>query len=300
MKSQQNISEEFNSMFPNECPSTSFILVDSRYWPVEQLETYHLPRDVQPIIEKIEAYLRLKGYSSKKIWWQGHLGSATLVVTSSNGQRHEVVVTTPQMSIIVLFNSADSLTYWEIQEATGMTDADLKPCLWSLISADATSVLTMKKNVESELALTSKCSLASGEIQEATYMTNVIQGPCSSASVFAPEMSKILDKLFEDSIFSFNEQFSGHMDLSQKHEFKTGILFEVVDEAEKYHIDAAIVRIMKKEKYIDLSRLLVAVTNALQPFFTTTSAAIEGRIEELIKKEYLEKDPGDSNCYRYI
>ncbi|KAK1620278.1 hypothetical protein QYE76_025795 [Lolium multiflorum] len=257
IESQHQILEGFNSNFPNECPRTSFMLLNSRCWPVKQMEPLDLPLDVRPMIERFEAhYLDSGAHRKKRIWWQAHLGSATLVLTSSNGQRHELVVSTPQMSVLMLFSSADSLTYRQIQEATRMADANLQPCLRSLLSADGTSILTMDKNIENEFS--------------------------------------------ENDILSFNEKFNGHLDLSRKHEIGPDKLVEIVDEAKKHHIEAAIVRIMKNEKSLDHTSLVTAVTKALEPLFITTPAAVKRRIENLIANGFLEREQDDRNCYKYV
>ncbi|CAL9749870.1 unnamed protein product, partial [Musa acuminata subsp. burmannicoides] len=46
--------------------------------------------------------------------------------------KHKLNVSTYQMCILMLFNSADGLTYREIEQATQIPASDLKHCLQSL------------------------------------------------------------------------------------------------------------------------------------------------------------------------
>ena len=52
-------------------------------------------------------------------------------------KRHELNVSTHQMVVLLLFNSADQLSYREIQAATAIAPADLKRSLQSLACVKA-------------------------------------------------------------------------------------------------------------------------------------------------------------------
>ena len=61
-----------------------------------------------------------------------------------DGRKHELNVSTYQMAILMLFNSADSLSYTEIQAATSIPPPDLKRSLQSLACAKVTLRLLSK------------------------------------------------------------------------------------------------------------------------------------------------------------
>eukprot|EP01069_Polyplicarium_translucidae_P003742 Polyplicarium_translucidae@DN2397_c0_g1_i1.p1 len=63
-------------------------------------------------------------------------------------------------------------------------------------------------------------------------------------------------------------------------------------------IDAAIVRVMKTRKKLGHNQLLSEVINLLT-FFKPTPKKIKERIEHLIEKEYLERDPNNLQNYEY-
>ena len=64
-------------------------------------------------------------------------------------------------------------------------------------------------------------------------------------------------------------------------------------------IDAAIVRTMKTRKTMHHSELVTQVAQQLN-FFKPLPKDIKKRIEELIQREYLERDATDSSLYKYL
>ena len=64
-------------------------------------------------------------------------------------------------------------------------------------------------------------------------------------------------------------------------------------------IDAAIVKIMKSRKKMNYMHLLNEVMTLLQ-MFKPTSALIKNRIENLIDRDYMEKDSEDPQMFRYL
>ncbi|KAG2445601.1 hypothetical protein HXX76_000212 [Chlamydomonas incerta] len=73
---------------------------------------------------------------------------------------------------------------------------------------------------------------------------------------------------------------------------------EQVLQDRQYQIDAALVRIMKTRKTLS-HKLLVA--EALQQLkFPLKAADLKKRIESLIDREYLARDPNDANVYNYL
>lgn len=73
-----------------------------------------------------------------------------------------------------------------------------------------------------------------------------------------------------------------------------------VEEDRKPQIEAAIVRIMKSRKQLDHNAIISEVTRQLAPRFLPNPAVIKKRIESLIEREFLERDPNDRKIYRYL
>ena len=77
------------------------------------------------------------------------------------------------------------------------------------------------------------------------------------------------------------------------------VTLAAVTEDRKWEIDAAVVRIMKARKALSHQSLLAEVLSQLA-FFRPNPKVIKRRIEALIDREYLERDPEVANAYRYL
>ena len=65
-----------------------------------------------------------------------------------------------------------------------------------------------------------------------------------------------------------------------------------------YQVDAAIVRIMKARKVLAHTLLVGSIVEQLR--FACSPTDIKARIESLMDREYLERDPDNANAYRYV
>jgi cullin 1 len=74
---------------------------------------------------------------------------------------------------------------------------------------------------------------------------------------------------------------------------------ERVEEDRSIAIEAAIVRIMKMRKQLSHQQLVSEVLTQLA-FFKPNPKLIKQRIEHLIEREYLERDPNQASLYRYL
>jgi len=74
---------------------------------------------------------------------------------------------------------------------------------------------------------------------------------------------------------------------------------ERVEEDRSIAIEAAIVRIMKMRKTLNHQQLVTEVLSQLA-FFKPNPKLIKQRIEHLIEREYLERDPNQASMYRYL
>jgi cullin 3 len=72
------------------------------------------------------------------------------------------------------------------------------------------------------------------------------------------------------------------------------------EEDRKHIIEAAIVRIMKARRALDYNAIITEVTLQMSGRFVPVAADIKKRIESLIEREFLERDPSDRKLYRYL
>eukprot|EP00253_Pinus_taeda_P004246 PITA_04246 len=120
---------------------------------------------------------------------------------------------------------------------------------------------------------------------------------------------KILNKepntktVAQTDYFEFNAKFTDKMrriqiPLPPVDEKKKVI--EDVDRDRRYAIDASIVRIMKSRKVLSHQQLVTECVEQLGGMFKPDFKAIKKRIEDLITREYLERDKDNPNMFRYL
>ncbi|KAK1351908.1 Cullin-1 [Heracleum sosnowskyi] len=103
--------------------------------------------------------------------------------------------------------------------------------------------------------------------------------------------------------FEFNSKFTDKMrrikiPLPPVDEKKKVI--EDVDKDRRYAIDASIVRIMKSRKVLGYQQLVMECVEQLGRMFKPDVKAIKKRIEDLITRDYLERDKDNANLFRYL
>lgn len=73
-----------------------------------------------------------------------------------------------------------------------------------------------------------------------------------------------------------------------------------VDKDRKYAIEAAIVRIMKSRKQLGHQQLVMEVVQQLSRMFKPDLKVIKMRIEDLIQRDFLERDRDNQQLFRYL
>jgi cullin 1 len=120
---------------------------------------------------------------------------------------------------------------------------------------------------------------------------------------------KILNKepnskaVSETDSFEFNTKFTDKMrrikiPLPPMDEKKKVI--EDVDKDRRYAIDASIVRIMKSRKVLPHQQLVLECIEQLGRMFKPDFKVIKKRVEDLIAREYLERDKDNPNMFKYL
>lgn len=104
-------------------------------------------------------------------------------------------------------------------------------------------------------------------------------------------------------VFEFNGKFTDRMrrirvPMPPVDEKKKVV--EDVDKDRRYAIDAAIVRTMKSRKQLPHQQLVLEVVQQLSRMFKPDFKVIKKRIEDLIAREYLERDVDQPNLFRYL
>ena len=72
------------------------------------------------------------------------------------------------------------------------------------------------------------------------------------------------------------------------------------ERSRKHALEAKIVSVMKDYRKLTHDALVAEVTAKLEPFFKPDPKMIKTRIDDLISREYLERDPKDMRMYKYL
>jgi len=101
------------------------------YWPTRGVPMCHLPNEILQTVDKFEKFY-LKKHTGRKLAWQTGLGNAEIKAIFGGGKKHELIVSTYQMCILMLFNTSTTRSLEEIKQATNIPDGELKRHLISL------------------------------------------------------------------------------------------------------------------------------------------------------------------------
>lgn len=243
-------------------PTLTVQVLTTGSWPSHSSTTCNLPSEILGICEKFRMYY-LGTHTGRRLSWQTNMGHADIKATFGKGQKHELNVSTYHMCILMLFNSADRLSYKEIEQATEIPPTDLKRSLQSLACVKGKNVIR-KEPMSKEVA------------EDDTFFFN----------------DKFSSKLYKVKISTVVAQKESE---PEKQETR-----QRVEEDRKPQIEAAIVRIMKSRRVLDHNNIVAEVTKQLQSRFLPNPVLIKKRIESLIEREFLERDKADRKLYRYL
>jgi cullin 3 len=205
----------------------------------------------------------LAHHSGRKLAWLTSMGTAEVRGVFAGGIRRDLIVSTHQMCVLLLFNDADAYSFSEIAEATNVPKDDLRRSLQSL-------------------------SLVKGR--------NVLRKD--------PPTKRVE----ESDVFHFNEQFTsklmrvkiGTVSAGKESEPAAEKTRARVDDDRKPQIEAAIVRVMKARRVLDHNGVVQEVTKQLSARFIPNPTDIKKHLENLIEREFIERDRNDRKLFVYL
>jgi len=233
------------------------------YWPTYKTFELRLPPIMGRCLQVFKDFYDSKN-SHRRLQWTHSLGNATVKATFGK-RSYDLQVVTLQACALLAFNGELSpKSFVELNETVGMTEDVLKRVLHSL---------------------------SCGKFRVIKRLGEGGTGEMDTKKPIKPTDN-----------FLFNEQFTCQM---RKIRIPMASLEDAsqttkrVEEDRSVAIEAATVRIMKARKTLSHQQLLSEILTQLA-FFRPDPKVIKRRIENLIEREYLERDPDNQNTYRYL
>jgi len=271
-------------------------VLNEAHWPVSGGDKFVIPGRPAPMskcMNKFEDFYSKDSVSNaKKLKWLWNEGLVTLEY--KKGKTKLLLTMTPlQTAIITLFNPATGE-----KTAPKLSFSDIKDRLWpgSLSGGGDAGRAKLTGSAASALAGIDYNRLLTAAITplvnpKRPHLLKQVKG---TAGKVTPE------DVYEVEVVSMNRkkltfnQVTATEEKRRTDEDQTALV-----KSRGFEVDAAIVRTMKTRKVLKWQELQSEVIKQLQSRFAPTTQMLKKRVENLMEREYLERDPNDPTNYHY-
>jgi hypothetical protein len=267
-----------------------------------------LPRELVRIKQQFQSFYE-SHFQGRRLLWAHWLSRAVVSITfysvnnsnSTSKQRvYEVDVTLSQALVLRCFSTVDNYhsssgnrqnnSIWtaaQISQQTGVPMEDAILCLLSFTAPLSKPTSSGTANL-TRLLIKQSPNVPATQ-QELSFSANM-NFESRLRRMKVPLPTSVRDASTGQSVTSSSSSTSAEAETAQT--------LEEVFRERAYQCDAAIVRIMKSRKRLLHAQLMAEVMQQLR--FPAQNADIKKRIEALIERDYLERDPDDVNYYKYL
>ncbi|AET37668.1 cullin CUL3 Ecym_1442 [Eremothecium cymbalariae DBVPG len=242
------------------------------FWPFKPMETLTqdvvLPLELQDLKIAYESFY-LENHSGRTLKWAYHLGSVEIGFQFSKTY-HDLSMSVYAATIFLLFQDYSSLTMQEIGDLTHIPEPELVRQLLSLSTIPKTRILkklplTKSIKLTDIFSVNYEFSVPSRKVKIVTILKS--EATPSSGSTPFPATKTIADEIDENRLQAVN---------------------------------AAIIRIMKSERKLTDDKLHNIVSELLSSKMKVTKEFFKKSTNNLIEKEYLQRDIDDSATFHYL
>lgn len=258
----QNSFKEYlhNNKIKLACDFSPQVLTTG-FWPAFKIDSLVIPSEELKLCIQTFKEFYDKRTQSRLLKWVNSLGTVTMIARFASGD-YSLSISTYQACVLLLFNQKEEWTVEEIQKTLNIPFDDIRKNVFSLSYSKTAKILTKSGSVKS------------------------VQ-PSDTLKVNAEFKSKTRNVRIPNIHFKVSSEERADVDRTTR-------------EDRKYAIEAAIVRIMKARKTMAHIKLVEEVQRQLMVYFKPEPKIIKRRIEDLITREYLERDDKDASLYKYL
>ena len=204
-------------------------------------------------------------HTGRLLHWKPNLGYAD-VKACLGESKHELQTSTYQMMILMLYNQANALTFQQLLQLTNIADMEMK--------CNLIPFLQLKILLKSNPA-----------------------NPAQSVKEFHASDVYTLNTAFKHQMYKIKVPIAHAKDNKSMEKID---IADKVEEDRRHIVEATIVKIMKARRKIEHNALIAEATKILSQKFCPDPIMIKKRIEQLIEREYMERDAEDRRFYKYI
>jgi len=241
--------------------SVGLQVLTTGFWPTYKVDEVTLPHELLKCVDTFTRFYESRT-SHRKLKWIHTLGTCT-VIGRFEPKPIELVISTYQACILMLFNQQESNSTSDICRDTKLPMEELKKYLQTL-ALSKYQILLKSPNPKSK------------DIADTDVFTFNRKFTDRQRKI---KMSLLVTKVSQDEKLSTKQ---------------------TVDEDRKHAVEASIVRVMKARKTMTHQNLVMEVSQQLMKLFKPDPKIIKNRIESLISREYLERDKDNQGVYKYL
>jgi cullin 3 len=301
MLADLKISSDFMVEYKRSLGSSSTVspvdlevsFLTSSCWPTVSSEYTILAESLLPdgLFACIEHFKQAYShkYAKRKLAFNMSKGSCEISVCFA-GQRYDLITSTYQMLILQLFNQENSISFTILK--TVLKDAipylELKRHLLSLTSSKC------------RILLKSQPSKEYIDMHEFFSINEEFSSKLTKIKVPLISFQKFLEKNIELPDDNIVESVTSQHSIDLMNEESLNNLAATIDNNRKILIEACIVRVMKTRKSLEQASLVAEVIKLVSHKFHPSIEDINGRIAQLIDRDYLERDKDMKSTLHYL
>jgi len=262
-------------------------VLNESHWPISGSEKFPLALtgELSSCVSTFEKFYK-SATDKRKLRWLYNYGTMTLGTKFNKGVL-QLVITPLQASVLLLFNESKELSFEDIFKRlwpAGGLRTELKESHGS-----GTSKMSTISHSD-----TLRFAIAPLVYNKPNALNRTGDEP-EKGDVLPTDKFQLVARVKTKKRRITFPAGSARKTVSQTAEIESHVLKQ-----REFEVDAAIVRLMKTRNVLTWNELQTQVIDSLRARFKPTPRLLKKRLESLIEREFMERDPEDSKRIKYI